>query len=378
MIFPTNRHNWAIVLARHPRSRLRWPVVDGQRQYPADPDRWFADQPDDERGRVPAQRSDDRFGDADAERYDGDTSSRYTDDNARRGGPSFGDPAYGGPPFGDPAYPEAAYADDQPGYGDSEFPDGPPREANFAGGDTSRRRRAARPARVGKRSGLELPDPEAAGYDSGEDSSRYRAERIDRQALRRDGQTYQSQTDGPAFDQPGYDPSDPAQSEQRGRDDRPAGYPAPPSMPQPVTTTYGPSPSGVKPVQVGGLPAAAPLATPTQALPSAQISPAATPAVYLSRRPGVAILLGIAAIVIDLMLLPVLLRGEFAHAINPSGVLGGLFAMIGIPMVAYGLYGLACGAATARGSNPVSGWLRPPLAYLPVGLLLLIAAGLAA
>jgi hypothetical protein len=43
-----------------------------------------------------------------------------------------------------------------------------------------------------------------------------------------------------------------------------------------------------------------------------------------------------------------------------------------------GLYGLATGAATAAGPQSGRAWLRTPLAYLPVGLILIIAAGLAA
>jgi hypothetical protein len=58
-------------------------------------------------------------------------------------------------------------------------------------------------------------------------------------------------------------------------------------------------------------------------------------------------------------------------------VLGGLFAMTGIPLVSMGLYGLVTGPAATAGPNPVRSWTRTPLAYLPIGLALLIAAGLA-
>jgi hypothetical protein len=101
------------------------------------------------------------------------------------------------------------------------------------------------------------------------------------------------------------------------------------------------------------------------------------PTVYRSRRVGAAGILGAAAVVVELLLVRVLLTGEFASTVVPGAVLGGLFAMTGVPLVAMGLYGLMTGAATAAGATPARAWLRTPLAYLPVGLALLVAAGLA-
>lgn len=102
------------------------------------------------------------------------------------------------------------------------------------------------------------------------------------------------------------------------------------------------------------------------------------PTVYKSRRAGaLAVLLGV-AIVAELLLVRVLLVGEFGTVVAPGAVLGSIFAMAGIPFVAIGLYALITGPAAVAGPEAVRGWLRTPLAYLPVGLLLLIAAGLAA
>jgi hypothetical protein len=101
-------------------------------------------------------------------------------------------------------------------------------------------------------------------------------------------------------------------------------------------------------------------------------------AIYRTRRLGVAAILAVVALVAELMVLRVLLTGEFGHVVQPSAVLGGIFAMCGTPLVTMGLYGLLTGAATAGGPHPGRAWLRTPLAYLPVGLALLIAAGLAA
>jgi len=100
-------------------------------------------------------------------------------------------------------------------------------------------------------------------------------------------------------------------------------------------------------------------------------------AVYRSRRAGLGLLLAIAAGVTELLLVTVLLRGLFGDRASAGGVLAGIFGMAGVPLVTIGLYALATGAALAA-PTPGRPWLRPPLAYLPVGLGLLIAAGLAA
>ena len=100
-------------------------------------------------------------------------------------------------------------------------------------------------------------------------------------------------------------------------------------------------------------------------VPEAATGPATSPA------------LGAVAVVAELFLLRVLLAGEFGHLVAPGAVLAGLFAMSGIPLVAMGLYGLMTGVAAA-GPSPERAWLRTPLAFLPIGLALLIAAGLAA
>jgi hypothetical protein len=101
------------------------------------------------------------------------------------------------------------------------------------------------------------------------------------------------------------------------------------------------------------------------------------PTVYRARRAGIMGALAAVAVVAELFLVRVLLAGEFGHVVAPGAVLGGLFAMTGIPLVAMGLYGLMTGAAAA-GPTPAPAWLRTPLAYLPIGLVLLVAAGLAA
>jgi hypothetical protein len=106
-------------------------------------------------------------------------------------------------------------------------------------------------------------------------------------------------------------------------------------------------------------------------------TPTPGPTVYKARRAGALAVVLAVAVVAELLLVRVLLVGEFGTVVEPGAVLGSLFAMTGIPFVAIGLHALITGPSATAGPEAVRGWLRTPLAYLPVGLLLLIAAGLA-
>jgi hypothetical protein len=104
---------------------------------------------------------------------------------------------------------------------------------------------------------------------------------------------------------------------------------------------------------------------------------APTPTVYKARRAGVFGLLAVVAMVAELLLVRVLVTGEFGRVVSPGAVLGALFAMVGIPFLVIGLHALITAPSAASGPNAALAWLRAPLAYLPIGLVLLIAAGLA-
>ncbi|HKT05604.1 MAG TPA: hypothetical protein VJT31_39315 [Rugosimonospora sp.] len=158
---------------------------------------------------------------------------------------------------------------------------------------------------------------------------------------------------------------------------------APPASGPPVAPPY-PAQAGI----VSGGPApsspAPPQTVPPQGAPAqgaqAQGAPGrageAGGSVYRTRRAGVAALLAGGAIFAELLLVRVLLVAEFGAKGTPGGVLAGLFALAGVPLVALGLHGLTSGAAAA-GPTPARQWLRVPLAYLPVGLILLVAAAIA-
>jgi len=97
-----------------------------------------------------------------------------------------------------------------------------------------------------------------------------------------------------------------------------------------------------------------------------------TDGIYRSRTPIFIALYAVLAAVAELLMLK-----PFFDGIGGSAVLGPLLAMFAFPLLAVGMYGLSTGAATAVQFQGPRVWLRLPLAYLPIGIGLLIAAGTA-
>jgi hypothetical protein len=97
---------------------------------------------------------------------------------------------------------------------------------------------------------------------------------------------------------------------------------------------------------------------------------------YRSTKPAFAVLYGLLASVGELLMLRPFLAAAFKIAAGAA--LAPLLAMIAFPFLAMGLYGISTGAATAVQFQGPRVWLRTPLVYVPVALLLLIAAGTAA
>lgn len=79
-----------------------------------------------------------------------------------------------------------------------------------------------------------------------------------------------------------------------------------------------------------------------------------------------------------LPVLRILVDSAVGPQLSVTGVISSVLLLLGLPIGAIGFYGLANGAARVFGPPPHLAWLRPPVAYIPVALLLFIAAGLAA
>jgi hypothetical protein len=101
-----------------------------------------------------------------------------------------------------------------------------------------------------------------------------------------------------------------------------------------------------------------------------------TGSVYRGRRPGLAALLILLTVLFELPVLRIFVSAALASRADAAGTIASIFMILGLPTFALGLYGLIGGAAAAaQGSRA---WLRTPLVYLPVGVLLFLAAALAA
>lgn len=99
--------------------------------------------------------------------------------------------------------------------------------------------------------------------------------------------------------------------------------------------------------------------------------------IYRARRPGVAILLIIPAVAVGVLLVRALADSAFGDSFDIASILASVCALVSLPFLVAGLYGLISGAAHGAEHYGFRVWARPPLAYLLVGLAFVAAAGLA-
>jgi hypothetical protein len=100
--------------------------------------------------------------------------------------------------------------------------------------------------------------------------------------------------------------------------------------------------------------------------------------VYRTRRPAAALALAALVVLLEAPALRLLLDGTFGGPPSAPGIVAGMLLAVGLPITAVGGYALVSGAARVPDQHPAHAWLRPPLAYLVIGVALLLAAGLAA
>lgn len=94
--------------------------------------------------------------------------------------------------------------------------------------------------------------------------------------------------------------------------------------------------------------------------------------VYQTRRPAISFLVAFVMVVLMIPVVRLLLAETFTGSPEPRGIVPAVLLTLGFTLCGIGLFALARGGPISRDS-----WLRPPVAYLPAGLILLLAAGLA-
>ncbi|HEU4423064.1 MAG TPA: hypothetical protein VFR67_11080 [Pilimelia sp.] len=99
---------------------------------------------------------------------------------------------------------------------------------------------------------------------------------------------------------------------------------------------------------------------------------------YRTRRPLIAVAFAVVVTVFEVPALRLLASAAFDDPISGTGIVSGILLVGGLPMFAMGLYSLVTGVGRPPGQAAVADWLRPPVAYLTIGLALLVAAALAA
>lgn len=141
---------------------------------------------------------------------------------------------------------------------------------------------------------------------------------------------------------------------------------------EPAAVPASPAPA---PLEQPYKPPEQPFNEPTTVVPPVgryQADPHPSDGVYRTRRPVSAVLITVVTVALMVPVIMLLVQATFDDNPLASGVVPAVLLTLGLPLAGLGLYALASGGPVGRDS-----WLRPPMAYLPVGLMLLLAASLA-
>lgn len=116
----------------------------------------------------------------------------------------------------------------------------------------------------------------------------------------------------------------------------------------------------------------APVAEPTSLVPPVAPQPRAGESVYQTRRTTSSFVVAIGMIVLMIPVVRLLLQATFTGTPSARNIVPAVLLTLGFALTGIGLFAIS-------GNRPLNrdAWLRPPVAYLPAGLLLLLAAGLA-
>jgi len=146
----------------------------------------------------------------------------------------------------------------------------------------------------------------------------------------------------------------------------------------PTHSIRGPEYPTIKPSMEPPAPAPAPIpelpaavAEPTNLVPPVSERRLAD-TVYQSRRPVSSIIVAVVMVILMLPVLRLLIDSTFTGDPTARGIVPAVLLTLGLALTGIGLFIIARGGPISR-----EAWLRPPAAYLPAGLILLVAAGLA-
>jgi hypothetical protein len=95
--------------------------------------------------------------------------------------------------------------------------------------------------------------------------------------------------------------------------------------------------------------------------------------VYSTRRPVSAVVVAAGTLLLMVPVVRLLIQATFADDPAARSIVPAVLLTLGLPLTGVGLYALAGGGRPHNRDT----WLRPPVAYLPAGLFLVLAAALA-